>query len=209
MNPTVEAAIIAGGASLISIAGTATVAIVGFRNTRKATTDTIEAGTANTVRALHAARDDRLWDKRTAAYEAALADLLHRQTKRQHELRHYYPDENPEEGLRAFFASYERPGWFESQGRLLAYASDSVRVALEASRQADSEVHARYTGWLDITNQTREAIQSGTPAMAPKGSTAMQARKEVTSGLQEAEAKDNALIKLMREELQSKPELGS
>ena len=68
MSPAIEAAWIAAGVSLASLGGTVVVAIGGFRNTRRATTQTVSAGTADTVRALDAARSDRLWDKQTATY---------------------------------------------------------------------------------------------------------------------------------------------
>lgn len=48
MNPTVEAAWIAVGVGILSLAGTVTVAIIGYRNTRKV--------------ALDAARNERLWE---------------------------------------------------------------------------------------------------------------------------------------------------
>lgn len=85
-----------------------------------------------------------------------IAALQYRQMKRQHELRMYRLDEDSEQQLRDFFASYEPPGWFQAQARLRAYASHEVWEAFEATRQADLEVWGftgngrcwpRTTGW--------------------------------------------------------------
>ena len=78
VDPTIAAAWITGGVGALGIAGTVVTAIVGSRNTRRATEATIAAGTATTAATLTAARDDRLWEKRCAAYEETLTALLHR-----------------------------------------------------------------------------------------------------------------------------------
>ena len=126
--------------------------------------------------------------------------------KRQHELRMYRLDEDSEQQLKDFFASYEPPGWFQAQARLRAYASDQVQEAFEATRQADLEVRVLYDRWFMLTEQARTAMESGNFAAAPDGSLVIQARRDVNPALEEAEAKDEAVIKLIRDELRSKPE---
>jgi len=206
VTPAIEAAWIAAGATGFGIVSTATVAIVGFRSTRNATVRAIAASTANTMASLAAAREDRLWEKRAAAYEEIIGVLTHRQMKRQHELRMYrLPDAN-EQQLKDFFDSYNPPRWFESQARLLAYASDDVRQAFEATRGADLEVRVGYDRWLMLTEQVQTAMESGNFAAAPDGSLVVQARKDVNPALEEAEARDEAVIKLIRDELHSRPQ---
>ena len=100
VNPTIEAAWIAAGVGALGIAGAVTTAIVGFRSTRNATTKTVAAGTASTMATLAAAREERLWEKQAAAYEETIAALLHRQMKRQHELRMYRLTEDAEQQLK-------------------------------------------------------------------------------------------------------------
>src|SRR5438876_12442428 len=82
MDPVEIAAIISGCFAVGSVGLTAYVAVKGFRSTRDATDRTIKAGSQDTIRALNAARDDRLWEKRAAAYEETIAYLLYRQQKR-------------------------------------------------------------------------------------------------------------------------------
>jgi hypothetical protein len=54
---------------------------------------------------LIAAHKGRLWEKECAAYEETLTGLLHRQAKRQHELRGFKWDEATEQQLNAVFDS--------------------------------------------------------------------------------------------------------
>jgi hypothetical protein len=194
VNPTVEAAWIAAGVAGLGIAGTVTTAIAGFRATRNATGQTIAAGIASTRATLTAAREDRLWEKQAAAYEEVIAALQYRQMKRQHELRTYRLTEGAEQQLKNFFDSYEPPGWFEGQARLDAYASDEVREAFGATRQADLEFRVLYDRWFMLTEQARTAMETGTFAAAPNGSLVVQARKDVNPALEEAEARDQAVI---------------
>jgi hypothetical protein len=205
VNPTVEAAWIAAGVAGLGIAGTATVAIAGFRSTKNATIRTISANTANTMASLAAAREDRLWDKRAAAYEETLAGLLHGQMKRQHDLRMYRLNEDAEEVLKEFFSSYKQPGWFPAQARLRAYASEEVWEAFEAARQADIEALGLYMRWKMLADDNRLAVESGRPGAAADGQTTIRARRAVDPAVEEAEAKAELVIKLIRDELRSKP----
>ena len=205
VDPTIAAAWITGGVGALGIAGTVVTAIVGSRNTRRATEATIAAGTATTAATLTAARDDRLWEKRCAAYEETLTALLHRRMQRRHDLRGFRWDEATEEQLKAHFDNYDPPGWFEARGRLGAYASDAVLDALEAASLAHSEVRARYAHRDALREQIRLAQESGRPQAAPDGQTMLDAHRQIDPALQEAEVKDELLIKLMRDELRSKP----
>ena len=70
MSSSIEPAVIAAAAATA-------VAVVSFITNRATTRQTVEAGTANTIRALDAARDDRLWDKQTVTYEETVTYLLY------------------------------------------------------------------------------------------------------------------------------------
>jgi hypothetical protein len=182
MNPIVEAAWIAGGVGLIGLGGTVAVAIAGFRNTRTSTEQTIEAGTANTKRALDAAREERFWEKQAAAYEASLAAVRYRAATRADQLRMFRMDEHTEKKALESLEAHEPPGWFEIIGRLLAYASDDVLTAYQAAEDADREVINRYLTWRALGEQG-EAIH------------------EALKAAQEA---DEVLTKLIRSELRNR-----
>jgi hypothetical protein len=81
--------------------GTVAVAIAAARSTRKATSKTVDGATQDTIRALNAARDDRLWEKQAAAYEETLASLLYRLAKRHDVLNPYRMPEDAEQAKQA------------------------------------------------------------------------------------------------------------
>jgi hypothetical protein len=205
VTPTIEAAWIAAGVAGFGVVSTATVAVVGFRSTKNATIRAIAATTANTMATLAAAREDRLWEKRAAAYEEIIGVLTHRQMKRQHELRMYRLTEEGEQQLKDFFDSFDPPGWFESQARLLAYASDGVREAFEATRRADLQASGLYQSYVMLAEDNRLAAASGDPGAATDGETMIKARTAVNPAVEEADAKAEVVIKLIRDELRSKP----
>jgi hypothetical protein len=72
LSPVVEAAWIAAVPGSLGIIGTVVVSVVGSRTTRQATIATINAG--------HSAR---VWEKRAAAYEEAVREVLARRTRRE------------------------------------------------------------------------------------------------------------------------------
>jgi hypothetical protein len=206
MSPAIEAAWIAAGVSLVSLGGTVAVAIAGFRNTRRATTQTVSAGTADTVRALDAARSDRLWDKQTATYEETNAYLLFRQMKRRYELRTDPLDDDTAKAMPGLFSNYSPAGWFEIQGRLVTYASDTIVDAYEAAHFADREVYELYQAWKALALRQRDAIAAGDIRGAQAGVDAVAAAATaIESALAEAERQDQALIKLIRRELHRAP----
>lgn len=201
MDPTIAAALITGGVGALGIAGT----VVGSRNTRKATEQGMAASTASTMATLAAAREDRLWEKRASVYEEAIAALLHRQRKRQHDTRRYRLDEEAEKKLREFFDGYEPPGWFQVQVRAVAYASDRVLGAFDEAELAHRKVWGCYRRWVELAEDNQLAVEAGNPS-AVDGGAAITARKAIDPALDEAEEKDQALVDLIRDELRSKPE---
>ena len=75
VDPTIAAAWITGGVGALGIVGTVVTSVVGSRNTKRATEATIAASAAATAATLAAAREERLWEKRAAAYEETIAEL--------------------------------------------------------------------------------------------------------------------------------------
>jgi hypothetical protein len=86
MNSVVEAAWIAGASGLVGVVvgvtGTTIVAVVGFRSTRKATEDTNQTTTATNTATIVAARDGRLYDKRSEVYIDLLVVVSRAQQRR-------------------------------------------------------------------------------------------------------------------------------
>lgn len=205
MDPTIAAAWITGAVGAVGIAGTVAASIVGSRNTKRATEASIAAGAASTAATLAAAREDRLWEKQCAAYEETLTGLLYRQAKRRHDLRGFRWDEATEEQLKAVFDGYDPPGLFEAQGRLSAYASDAVLDAFQAASRAHGEVRTRYQRYAAMADDNKQVAETGY-GTAHGGEETIAALRAVDPAVKDAEEKDEALIKLIRDELRSKPE---
>jgi hypothetical protein len=201
MDPAVEAALISGGVGVVGIVGTVAVAIVGAQSTRKATNKTVDGATQDTIRALNAARDDRLWEKQAAAYEETLSRLLYRLAMR-HDALYLYSTAEDAEQARQTLAAYEPPDWFDAQARMLAYCPEDIREAFEASLKADSEVRARSLGRTTArtAGERDDLPPTNTDSLAEE-------RNELTSAMQRAIARDEILVKLIRRKLRQLPQV--
>ena len=102
-----------------------------------------------TLRQLAAARQSRLWDKQAATYADAITAIRWRQERRRRELftvvnsGRPLPEENPP------------VDWGELQGRLFAFASPEVLVALKAAGDAGILAEGFL---LELGGQIRKAI---------------------------------------------------
>jgi hypothetical protein len=179
MNPTVKAAWIAAGIGGLGIVSTAVVAVVGARNTRRVNGQTIQAATDNTIRALDAARDDKLWEQQRAAYHELSAYLLFIQAKRRHDTRLYRLDDLGEEALQRLLGSYKPPSWWELQARIAHYGSEEVITQVEASHDADNQVAVCVIRLADLNQQAKDATAVGNPAGSPDIRDVQAARKEL------------------------------
>ena len=202
VDPIITAAWITGGVAVVGIAGTVMSSIVGSRNTRMATDQTVEAARLATTATLAAAREGQRWEREHAAYVETIAGVLRRQRQRQY-LGTSLLSEDFEQ-LRDFLDAHEPPGWLEAQARLIACASEWVKDAAEASRQAHLEVWARVHRYRLMGDDNRLALESGRPDDAPfDGRELVAAREEIDAAIGEADAMDNLLVTLIREEQRS------
>ncbi len=203
MTPVEIAAIISGCFATGSVFLTAAVAFIGFRTTRSVTAKAVAAGSQDTVRALNAARDDRLWEKRAAAYEETVAYLLFRQHERDNRSSYHIMGRDMSQATRWWFGGYKPPGGGEIQGRLVAYASDAIVAACEDSSKAETEAFVKFMVWksaydrmlkerpdLDFSDDDPEQVRASEGLHSAQG---------------KAREKDQALIKLIRSELHSRP----
>ncbi len=204
MDPTITAAWISGGVGAIGIVSTAVTAWTGSRNTRRATAQAIAAGADNTRATLAAACEERLWEKRAAAYEEALTGLLHRRAKRRFDLRDYRTKNDA--AMNDFYGGYQLPGVFETESRLVAYASNRVREAYEATRGAHAAVVVAYSHRASLWESRRLAAETGRVEGAVSEEIMTDAQRKLGSAQEAAEAADDALIDAIRAELRSKPE---
>jgi hypothetical protein len=197
MSPVIEAASIAAGVSLLSLVGTVAVAVSGHRTTQKTNSKTIQAGTDNTVRALEAAREDRLWDKRAAAYEEAIAYLLYRKARRGQLFQALYQREDPDERMEQLYGDFKPAPMLEIQGRVTSYSSEAVRAAFESAERADNDFRVIQIMSIPLLRASKD----------PDSADVLAAKSKIRAADDDAEEKDQELIKLIRNELHSKPSL--
>jgi hypothetical protein len=151
---------------------------------------------------LAAAREGQRWEREHAAYVETIAGVLRRQRQRRYLATN--PLSEDSEQLRDFLDAHEPPGWLEAQARLIACASEWVKDAAEASRQAHLDVWARVHRYRLMGDDNRLALESGRPGGAPfDGGELVAARTDIDAAIAEAEAMDNLLVTLIREEQRS------
>jgi hypothetical protein len=202
VDPIITAAWITGAVAAVGIAGTVMSSIAGSRNTRMAADLTVEAARAATMATLTAAREGQRWEREHAAYVETIAEVLRRQRQRRYLVTSSLSEDS--ELLRDFLDAHDPPGWLEAQARLIACASEWVKDAAEASRQAHLEVWARVHRYRLMGDDNRLALESGRPGDAPfDGRELVAARKEIDAAIAEADAMDNLLVTLIREEQRS------
>lgn len=188
MNPSVEAAWIAGSSGLlgvlVGVTGTVLVPRLGFQGARDATA----AGVSNVRGQIEADRRNRIWEKQAAVYTDLIAEIqLRRESRRVWMNVMLTETEEPSE----FTAPVE---WSQLRARLFAFASPAV---INASRLAD-DAGTRFSGTLGLWSAQRESARrnTGLPLPAPPEGWPM-----VTEAFVEANHHDDALIELMRTEL--------
>lgn len=201
VDATITAAWISAGVGALSVGGVAITAWIGSRNTRLATEQTVAAGTASTVATLAAAREDRLWEKRAAAYEETMAELHHRKSK-----RFEGTFDGSEQELNDIFGSSDSRERYERQGRLAAYASDSVRDASSAAMEADWEVVQCRAEVTRCQNQVNGAETSGRQPRSVHETRVAESMAKLNVALKATITADQRLIEVIRHELRSKPE---
>jgi hypothetical protein len=202
VDPTITAACIGGAAAIVSGGWTALVAVMTSRNARQTNQATLNAAAENTARALDAARDDRLWDKRAEAYVDALYVIRHRQERRKDAIRamRFQVDQETENHREEWLASINPPDEVGMEMRLLAYATEPVLDAARATGEASVNVENAYQAWALLRDQR----QSGGPG-ALSGGNLSEANQAVQAALAKSDAADEALLSAIRADLLLRP----
>ncbi len=200
MDPTITAALISGGALIVSGFWTAVVAVTTNRNARRTNQATLDAAAENTARALDAAREERLWDKRAEAYVDALYVVRHRQERRSDAMRTIRFDQATEAAHQEWLASFKLPDEPGVEMRLLAYASELVLVAARTAGAANAKAEQAYLHWKSLTEEARQNAPD-----APAADQAIAAQRAIQPTVDEAIAADEALLAAIRADLHSRP----
>ena len=184
MDPTVTAA-------AIGVGGTVIVGVAGF-----------SAAIWTTRQTIAHARESRIWDKRAAAYEAALTELANRQVRRLRAMRSGGDVSKVPELLAEFHAAQDTPAWPEVEGRLLAYCSQRVWDVLEAVRAADRAASESFDQLMEQVKAARQTSGDDRPPVTREKYVDAAPLGKSTAALVDCAKHDSMLVDLIRAELQ-------
>jgi hypothetical protein len=181
MSPAIEAAWIAGSSGLlgvlVGVTGTVIVGVAGFRNT-----------SAATAAVLRAARDDRIWDKKSAAYQDVMAGALRRRARLEQLLGAALTEDEPSERLEEALSGLDEHAWYDLLGRLGTFGNETVIDAYATSLDATRKAHDCYAEWWKRSKAEKEnpgtVIDSGW--------------RDLMSAMEEAAAADQKLETAIR-----------
>jgi len=193
MDPLVEPALINGGWLVV-------VAALGFVFNRVTARAAIRATNANALAALDAAHQAQLWEKKAETYVDALAAIKRRTAARVHLTSPLRYDESTEERIRQTYADPADWDWAVLSARVSAFAPQSILDAVLAVTKADDEVRARVEDRKALMQQDDSP---GNPA--PSSDQLRAAWKAIPVAAEAAQAADNALETLIRDDLARKP----
>jgi hypothetical protein len=179
MNSTIAAA-------LIGVGGSVMVAIAGFWTTRSIT-----------LRQLGEAHISRIWDRQAAAYTDAITGVQSRQAKRNHDLFNVEQFGRP--------APDQKPpvDWTELQGRLFAFASPDVLVALGTAGDAALKAEGLFAA-LEVLIRVADKAGDRWERSADTTDEIERLIGRAEQAVRVANGEDDALIDLIRESLHGK-----
>lgn len=159
VNPSVEAAWIAGASGLVGVlvgvAGATIVGVVGFQSTRNATSAT-NATTKDVLQSqIQAARDDRVYDKRAEVYIELLAMQASLDSLRLEVRKHV--EGNGPDLEKISKAAENNADWPTIGARLEAFCTGAVYEAFVRSVTANAVMSTSYESWVDDPSDAARA----------------------------------------------------
>jgi hypothetical protein len=193
VNPSIEAAWIAGSSGflgvLVGVTGTAVVARIGFKSTRTATDAAVAGGLATVQAQIEADRRSRIWEKRADAYTDLIAVIQHRQDIRQGMWQGIVTGAEPDRPSATVDVR-------QVEARVIAYASNEVIRASQEAGSAGGRYETEVANWHTYVEQGRMS-----PDMWRSGPRPDDARKAAEQLHKESDRLDDALTDIIRDEL--------
>ena len=171
----------------------------GMRSARLAA----ETSTKNAQLMVAAEHYRHIWSRRADLYVDILAFATDQHRDLQHLLEGCQWDERTKTETESSLSSYQEPSWFELEGRIHAFASDSVVKAFANITKAVSELRAAVTQQQHIQALNRKAIEEANLTNARLGGQiANEAAATVRDALAAEAAAVGNLITAVRAEIQ-------
>jgi hypothetical protein len=177
---------------LVSSGVTAAVAIAGFVH-----------GSNLNRQNLRAQGQRQFADQREAAYEQAIAYLLYRKEKRWYHLNRDRVGEASQREIRKVLKGYDQTQWFESNAKLVLYASETVRDAVDDANKAHAEVMRCDREWKRCLGEIRKIADEQGQSAIPTTLVDLEAatRKETQTALEESGRLEDALVDALRKDI--------
>jgi hypothetical protein len=129
--------------------------------------------------------------------------LLYRKERRWYHLNRDWVGEASQREIRKVLKGYDQTRWFESNAKLVLYASESVRDTVEAANKAHAEVMRRDREWKRRLEEIRTIAAEQGPNAIPTTLVDLEvaARKKTQAALEESGRIEDALIEALRQDV--------
>jgi hypothetical protein len=194
VDPVVAAALISGGWATV-------IGALGYAYNRATTNATIEAANANAMNAIDAAHAAQHWEKRAEAYIDAMTAMTRRRARRDFITAPVQigTDEDQAKALERITGPPD-DNWAAASARVTVYATDEIRLAMEAANRAENQVFIRRV----MYNSLMERSQSFSPNK-PTGEQIMDAFEAIRTAAVAANDADSRVERLMQDNLGRRP----
>lgn len=149
--------------------------------------------------------EEKRWkvDRKADAYERAVEYLLYRKQDRIAWLNKVQLGTASKKALRKAIAEFDQAGWIAMNARLMLYAADPVRDAVEAGNVAHNEVMRLGHEWNRWLDDIRKIIEADGPQAVPTGlvDVEIEAKERMMLALKAAFRAESALIEVLQSDM--------
>lgn len=195
--------------ALVGVIGTLGGTVVGgvssYFTASRTTANTLRVQRVNTLRELDAAHGQNLQDMQAPVYEQAIAALIYRQERREHDLSPIRWDKDTERVIRSALEDYNPPNWFQAQSQLALYAPQEVLDANKIANDSHEKIFGLTRELADVREASRAADPADRNALVDLGRQHKKIFEKIKAALKDAATADADLVQLMRTSLHTRP----
>jgi hypothetical protein len=149
--------------------------------------------------------EEKRWkvDRKADAYKRAVEYLLYRKQDRIAWLNKVQLGTASKKALRKAIAEFDQAGWIAMNARLMLYAADPVRDAVEAGNVAHNDVMRLGHEWNRWLDDIRKIIEADGPQAVPTGlvDVEIEAKERMMLALKAAFRAESALIEVLQSDM--------
>jgi hypothetical protein len=149
--------------------------------------------------------EEKRWkvDRKADAYERAVEYLLYRKQDRIAWLSKVQLGTASKKALRKAIAEFDQAGWIAMNARLMLYAADPVKDAVEAGNVAHNEVMRLGHEWNQWLDNIRKILEADGPQAIPTGlvDVEIETKERMMLALKAAFRAESALIEVLQSDM--------